>query len=467
MSEDTPLGSSNGDGSGSSRQDRKSDLLKVSTPVASAGGRGFGEDLDSATGGSSVSATQWSRVVSPHDVASLRQGIKAEGRAMGSGETRRTAQGAIKYNANAGAGAAGSRKLQQQFRRARSLEDDDEEEEEQEGEKGAADAKAEAGGADGDNEAEGEEEEEEEVEDDYDGGDDEYDLGDEEGLDDTIEAMPGVDGAGGAPYIAVHLQLQTMGQNPPRKEDVDLDDLPKNALLRGVMEPFVPHIRFPTMSNVEIRKVEAFDVVSEKVLLKALYYISDPQSVEKDPTDVLYIPRLKLFRFPPITDAKDVHVVNDLTFVNESVANEGSLTVLNPLKFVKERRITTFEVKLDSLPFTTPQKGFYGVGILDHKLTGSSINEGITSKQNGTLYYSNGWISSYGNTLDKTGNVPSFDAGDRVGFIIDFFACTLQFTRNGTTSGSPVPLHSGFMSDSSTIYAVVRLKSRSQCTIIN
>jgi len=257
-------------------------------------------------------------------------------------------------------------------------------------------------------------------------------------------------------------------------------------LTRILMVPLVPYIRFGIMEAKEImRFVKPTDLVDPHIVDTALAYLSDASSVALGEAvhtwgegesagailpggGIYYAQQYQLrqltYQFDlSVSDGSIVVSEDGQKFMNLASDTEASGTVSRPIRR-SHNRFFIFDVKLDAQGTspTAARKGFYGVGIMRDPMP--KLKEGVTSKANGTLYYSNGWISSFGQTLDKSGSLPHFEIGNKIGFKVDLEQNTIQFRLDGHSVGPVLPLNEAFV-QSGVMYPVVRLKSNSTATI--
>jgi hypothetical protein len=230
--------------------------------------------------------------------------------------------------------------------------------------------------------------------------------------------------------------------------------------------PLLGHIRYALLDTMTLsQKVTNDGIVPSWVVIQAMASQHEPQAPKLLPLH-MYTPRSFLFRFDTQLHLDgEWEVVKDGLVFRNVIASECSLTTHKPLvREMNDDRVVIFEVALGELP-CSHRKGFFGIGLMAQPL--ERYKDGVTSKQNGTLYYSNGWISSFGSTLDKSGNVPPYDINDRVGLEIDFKANTLMFLLNGAPACAKVPLNPAFVGTGAKLYPAVRLKSRTTATIVS
>jgi hypothetical protein len=203
------------------------------------------------------------------------------------------------------------------------------------------------------------------------------------------------------------------------------------------------HVRFPLMDvDFMFDVVHKMCLAPESVIMAAIAFHAEAETAKNTlPASMLRMRRQR-FLFDVSQKEPDWDVSPcGRSFTNVAPATEASITVRLPIiRKPRDRRVIRFSVELRAIePHAGPLKGFFGIGLLDHPLV--RFREGVTSKQQGTLYYSNGWISSFGATLDKSGNVPNFTDGDTIGIEINFRLNTIRFLVNGAFSGPVVQLH--------------------------
>jgi len=190
--------------------------------------------------------------------------------------------------------------------------------------------------------------------------------------------------------------------------------------------------------------IRTSQLVSESVVTAALAVHADADAARASLPPAMLRQRRQRFLFDASQYIEGEWEVDKAgrAFSNVSATTEASLTVKCPIvRKAQDNRVIRFSVELAGLDDNGgPQKGFYGIGVVGHALV--RCKEGVTSKQKATLYYSNGWVSSFGATLDKTGNLPNFGDGDVIGIEISFKHNSLRFMINGRYVGPVVQLHS-------------------------
>lgn len=245
------------------------------------------------------------------------------------------------------------------------------------------------------------------------------------------------------------------------------EQLSEKQLLRAILAPLFKWVRFPIIpTEALLKRVQPSELVDPTVQQYALGSRLSDIAELYFPT-YMFVPRILRFTFDTDQAIEEEWVFpnNGLEFHNYT-PHEGSCTTKQGIvRQRKDHRCIEFTVRLGFSPAHIGQnKGFFGIGVIKTPL--DRYREGITSKSRGILYYSNGWISSFGNTIDKTGKYPSFDANDTVGIRILLEENKLYFKCNGKIAGDPLRIDIAHFPEGQPIYPVVRLKTFSTCTIL-
>jgi hypothetical protein len=251
-------------------------------------------------------------------------------------------------------------------------------------------------------------------------------------------------------------------------------------MLRHFLKPLLDHVR---LSNVELsdlmQVVLPTGLVDYCSLFTASVYRGIVDSAEsrqkffalQSHFPANFAPRLRTFCFePPSVEGTFAVSPCGSKFINHSDSKEASATTMHPVfRVPNDPRKFSFFVKFDMLPTADSEaanskKTFFGIGLIQKKVSG--LQEPIQSRENGILYYCNGWISSYGETKEtKDLQKREFDVGDTVGFEVDLALNTIMFMKNGQPVSESTVLLKKLAQDYSELYPVVRLKTNSYCVI--